>query len=60
MGHSCRICGRVRANEKFSGRGHRQHVCKDCQRRPHEERDGIERMDELMRFLEPSAAGNNL
>lgn len=32
MGHSCRICGRIRANEKFSGKGHAQHVCKDCAR----------------------------
>lgn len=31
-GHYCRVCGRFRANEKFSGKGHRQHVCKDCNR----------------------------
>jgi ribosome-binding protein aMBF1 (putative translation factor) len=30
MGHYCRICGRTRANEKFSGKGHKNHVCKDC------------------------------
>jgi len=30
MGHCCRICGRERANEKFSGKGHASHVCKDC------------------------------
>lgn len=30
MGHYCRICGRIRANEKFSGKGHKIHVCKDC------------------------------
>lgn len=29
-GHYCRVCGCVRANEKFSGKGHRAHVCKDC------------------------------
>jgi 3-methyladenine DNA glycosylase AlkD len=29
-GHVCKICGRCRANEKFSGKGHAQHVCKDC------------------------------
>ncbi|SFG79600.1 hypothetical protein SAMN02982927_02803 [Sporolactobacillus nakayamae] len=33
MGHYCRICGRTRANEKFSGKGHRNHICKDCSRR---------------------------
>lgn len=32
MGHYCRICGRERANEKFSGKGHATHVCKDCAR----------------------------
>jgi hypothetical protein len=52
MGHLCRICGRVRANEKFGGRGHRDHVCKDCQRMPREERDRIERLDELWGFLD--------
>lgn len=31
-GHYCRICGRRRANEKFSGRGHARHICKDCER----------------------------
>lgn len=30
MGHYCRICGRTRANEKFSGKGHKNHICKDC------------------------------
>jgi len=51
MGHYCRICGRSRANEKFSGRGHRVHICKDCQRRPVEERDRIQCIDELYDFL---------
>lgn len=34
MGHYCKICGRVRANEKFSGIGHKNHICKDCTRKP--------------------------
>ncbi len=54
MGHFCRICGRSRPNEQFSGRGHRDHVCKDCQRMPHEKRDRIERLDELWGFLDQS------
>ncbi|MCL4876212.1 MAG: hypothetical protein KJ064_06125 [Anaerolineae bacterium] len=37
-GHYCRICGRQRANEKFSGKGHRIHVCKDCQREQEEKK----------------------
>jgi DNA replicative helicase MCM subunit Mcm2 (Cdc46/Mcm family) len=32
LGHYCRICGRERANERFSGKGHAAHVCKDCAR----------------------------
>lgn len=32
QGHYCRVCGRYRANEKFSGKGYCQHVCKDCNR----------------------------
>ncbi len=30
MGHYCMICGRTRANEKFSGKGRKNHVCKNC------------------------------
>ena len=31
-GHYCHVCGRHRANEKFSGKGHAKHICKDCDR----------------------------
>jgi hypothetical protein len=54
MPHYCRICDRCRANEKFSGRGHRDHICKDCQRLPREERDRIDRLDEVDNFLNQS------
>ena len=37
MGHYCRVCGRNRPNEKFSGKGHRNHICKDCSRKPQSE-----------------------
>lgn len=30
-GHYCRRCGRRRANEKFSGKGHSKHICKSCE-----------------------------
>ena len=29
-GHYCWVCGRQRPNEKFSGKGHTQHVCRAC------------------------------
>jgi hypothetical protein len=54
MGHYCRICEQMRANEKFSRRGHRDHICQDCLRLPREDRDCIERMDELYGFLAQS------
>jgi hypothetical protein len=52
MGHYCRICGCTRPNEKFSGRGHRQHICKECQCLPARERILIEEMQELWGFLD--------
>lgn len=30
QGHYCRICGEYKANEKFSCKGHAQHICKSC------------------------------
>lgn len=32
-GHYCKICGKTRPNDKFSGKGHRHHLCKDCKRK---------------------------
>ena len=37
MGHWCRICGRTKSNENFSGKGHKSHICKECSRKPGEE-----------------------
>ena len=54
MGHYCRICGRTRPNEKFSGKGHRSHVCKDCARMPKEKRDAIEHEEEIFGYLKQS------
>ena len=54
MGYYCRICGRTRPNEKFSGKGHRDHVCKDCTRLPKEDRDAIEQKEEIFNYLTQS------
>ena len=54
MGHYCRICGRSRPNEKFSGKGHKIHVCKECARKPKEERDAIKQENEIFGFLKQS------
>ena len=61
MGHYCRLCGRTRPNEKFSGKGHRTHVCKDCARMPKEEKDAIEHEEEIFRYLKQShISGKNI
>jgi hypothetical protein len=31
-GYFCWCCGQTKANERFSGRGHTRHLCKDCSR----------------------------
>jgi hypothetical protein len=54
MGHYCRICGVVRANEAFSGNGHRIHACERCAGLPKEQRDAIERKAEIFDLLTQS------
>ena len=54
MGHYCRICGRERPNEQFSGKGHRIHVCKRCKAMPKSEWQVIENMDDIFRFMRQS------
>ena len=54
MGHWCRICGRTRPNEKFSGKGHKNHICKECSRKPKEEIDEIEQTEEIFNYLKQS------
>jgi len=51
MGHYCRICGCVRANEQFSGKGHKIHVCKRCQRLPKNERKAMEDREDIFGFM---------
>lgn len=31
-GHYCKVCGQHKANERFSGKGHAAHICKECSR----------------------------
>jgi len=53
-GHYCRICGRIRPNEKFSGKGHRNHICKECARKPKTQIDEIEQKEKIFRYLQQS------
>ena len=48
QGHYCRICGEYKANEKFSGKGHAQHICKQCAKLPVEKRNEIRTVNRLM------------
>jgi hypothetical protein len=59
MGHYCRICGRTRPNEKFSGKGHRTHICKDCARMPKETRDAVEQKQEINYLKQPHISAKN-
>jgi hypothetical protein len=54
MGHYCRMCGRERPNEQFSGKGHRIHLCKRCQALPKIERRAIEDEDDIFGFMHQS------
>jgi hypothetical protein len=54
MGHYCRICGRERPNEQFSGKGHRIHVCKGCNAKPKSERQVIEDTNDIFAFMQQS------
>jgi hypothetical protein len=54
MGHWCRICGKNKPNEKFSGKGHKNHICKQCAVKPKEEIDEIDQKEEIFGFLKQS------
>jgi hypothetical protein len=54
MGYWCRICDRNRANEKFSAKGHKNHICKDCAKKPKEEIEIIDQEQEIFRYLKQS------
>lgn len=49
QGHYCRICGDYKANEKFSGKGHAQHICRECQSLPEEVKADMVRCNEVER-----------
>lgn len=54
MGHWCRICGFNKPNEKFSGKGHRNHVCKHCAKTSKELIEAIDQEAEIFGFMEQS------
>ena len=54
MGHWCKICDRVLPNEKFSGKGHKNHICKRCSALPKEEKDAVQHEDEIFGYMQQS------
>lgn len=53
-GHYCGICGSIKPNEAFNGKGHRNHICKECSRLPKNEIEAIEQKEEIFNFLNQS------
>ena len=51
MGHYCWVCGNIRPNEAFSGKGHKRHICKRCAKKPHEEIEQLESLQNIHGFL---------
>lgn len=54
MGHYCKICGCIKPNEKFSGKGHKNHICKECSKMPLKERTAILHEKEIFGYLKQS------
>jgi len=54
MGRYCRIRRRQRPNEQFSGKGRAIHVCKRCKAMPKSERQVIDKIDDIFRFMRQS------
>ncbi|MEA4809388.1 hypothetical protein SDC9_25938 [bioreactor metagenome] len=47
QGHYCKICGDRKANEKFSGKGHAVHICKECAALPQEKKNELQIQNRL-------------
>lgn len=41
-GHYCKICGDRKPNERFSGKGHAKHICKECDALPQEHKNELQ------------------
>jgi len=51
VGHYCWVCDGIRPNEAFSGKGHKQHICKKCAKKPREERERVKSLQNIHGFL---------
>lgn len=50
-GHYCKICGEYKANEKFSGKGHAKHICKECWSLPDDVKADMMRCNDVERLF---------
>ena len=39
QGHYCKVCGEYKSNESFTGKGHKNHICKKCAKLSMEDRE---------------------
>ena len=49
-GYYCWACDQYLANEKFSGKGHKNHICKQCAKHPKEKLSDIKKIKELFSY----------
>lgn len=48
QGHYCKVCGQYKANEKFTGKGHANHICKACSRLSAEQKAEMEAITKII------------
>lgn len=51
-GHYCWMCRSILPNQSFSGKGHRNHICKKCQKLPVAQRQAQRDQDFLFNLMD--------
>lgn len=54
MTHYCHLCHSMLPNEAFTGKGHKNHICRRCSTLPKEEQESIAIEDELFKMARQS------
>jgi len=53
-GHYCKVCGCIRPNERFSGKGHAAHICGTCEKKTKDQRNeeiALIRINRVYRYM---------
>jgi hypothetical protein len=53
-GHYCKVCGCIRPNERFSGKGHAAHICRTCEKKTKDQQDeeiALLRIHRMYRYI---------